>query len=97
MRVTWAWVTLGALFPGRNKQRTTMYAWNAEFTRYYNERFGVTLDARGNNGTAYVGLNPKYADPSRHRHLFRHARLHLPLSHRAQILHLRPRHGRLHP
>ena len=44
--------------PGPNKQRTTMYAWNAEFTRYYNERFGVTLDARGNYGTAYVGLNP---------------------------------------
>lgn len=44
--------------PGPNKQRTTMYAWNAEFTRYYNEHFGVTLDARGNYGTAYVGLNP---------------------------------------
>jgi hypothetical protein len=44
--------------PGPNKQRVTMYAWNAEFTRYYGERLGATLDARGNYGTAYVGLNP---------------------------------------
>ncbi|HTX77202.1 MAG TPA: hypothetical protein VMD29_13415 [Terracidiphilus sp.] len=44
--------------PGPNQQRTTMYAWNAEFTRYYSERFGVTLDGRGNYGTAYVGINP---------------------------------------
>jgi hypothetical protein len=44
--------------PGPNKQRTTMYAWNAEFTRYYTERLGATIDARGNYGTAYVGLNP---------------------------------------
>jgi hypothetical protein len=44
--------------PGPNLQRTTMYAWNAEFTRYYNERLGATLDARGNYGTVFVGLNP---------------------------------------
>ncbi|HWE85665.1 MAG TPA: hypothetical protein VG267_12035 [Terracidiphilus sp.] len=44
--------------PGPNLQRTTMYAWNAELTRYFNERLGATLDARGNNGTVFVGLNP---------------------------------------
>ncbi len=44
--------------PGPNQQRVTMYAWNAEFTRYYNVRLGATLDTRGYYGTAYVGLNP---------------------------------------
>lgn len=41
--------------PGPNLQRTTMYAWNAAFTRYHTERFGFTADARGNYGTTYVG------------------------------------------
>lgn len=55
-----AYVGMGYMrfVPGPNQQRTTMYAWNAEFTRYYSERFGATIDARGNYGTAYVGLNP---------------------------------------
>jgi hypothetical protein len=55
-----AYVGMGYLrmVPGPNQQRTTMYAWNAEFTRYYSERLGVTLDGRGYYGTAYVGLNP---------------------------------------
>ncbi len=43
--------------PGKNLQRLTYYAWDTGFTRYYNERLGVTLDARGYYGTAYVGLN----------------------------------------
>jgi hypothetical protein len=43
--------------PGPNLQRVTDYAWNAGFTRYYGERLGATLDARGYYGTAYVGLN----------------------------------------
>jgi len=43
--------------PGPDKQRATMYAWDAELTRYFNERLGATFDARGNYGTAYVGLN----------------------------------------
>jgi hypothetical protein len=43
--------------PGPGLQRTTMYAWNAEFTRYYSERLGVTIDARGNYGTTFVGNN----------------------------------------
>jgi hypothetical protein len=44
--------------PGPDRQRATMYAWNVGLTRYYNERLGVTVDGRGNYGTAYVGQNP---------------------------------------
>lgn len=44
--------------PGANLQKVTDYAWNTGFTRFYSERLGVTLDARGYYGTAYVGLNP---------------------------------------
>lgn len=43
--------------PGPSRQRATMYAWDVGVTRYYNERFGVTVDGRGYYGTAYVGLN----------------------------------------
>jgi hypothetical protein len=44
--------------PGASLQRVTLYAWNTDFTRYYNERLGVTLDGRGYYGTPFVGLNP---------------------------------------
>lgn len=44
--------------PGDGLQRTTYYSWNAGLTRYYSQRLGVTLDARGNYGTTFVGLNP---------------------------------------
>ena len=43
--------------PGPNLQKVTYYAWNTGFTRYYNDRVGVTLDGRGYYGTSYVGLN----------------------------------------
>jgi hypothetical protein len=43
--------------PGDNLQRNNFYAWDTGFTRFYNERLGVTIDGRGNYGTAYVGLN----------------------------------------
>ena len=43
--------------PGQNLQHLTYYAWDAGFTRYYNERLGVTIDGRGYYGTAFVGLN----------------------------------------
>jgi hypothetical protein len=43
---------------GKGLQRTTFYAWEVDFTRYYSQRFGVTLDGRGYYGTAFVGLNP---------------------------------------
>lgn len=42
--------------PGKSLQRTTFYAWNTGLTRYYNERFGLNFDARGNYGIAYTGL-----------------------------------------
>jgi hypothetical protein len=35
-------------------QRVTEYAWDVAFTRYYSDRFGVMLDARGNDGTAFI-------------------------------------------
>jgi len=43
--------------PGPSQQRTTLYAWDFALTRYHNDRLGITVDARGNYGTAYVGLN----------------------------------------
>lgn len=43
---------------GKGLQRTTFYAWNVDFTRYYSQRLGVTLDGRGYEGTTFVGLNP---------------------------------------
>jgi hypothetical protein len=43
--------------PGPNLQRVTYYAWDTEFTRYFSQRLGVTLDGRGYYGTPYVGLN----------------------------------------
>ena len=42
--------------PGATLQRTTFYGWNTGLTRYYSERFGVDLDARGYYGIAYTGL-----------------------------------------
>ena len=43
--------------PGPSRQRVSFYAWNTGITRYYSERLGVSLDARGYYGTAFVGLN----------------------------------------
>ena len=43
--------------PGKDLQRTTYYAWDVDFTRYYSQRLGVTLDGRGYYGTTFVGLN----------------------------------------
>ncbi|HKF48448.1 MAG TPA: hypothetical protein VKB38_13885 [Terracidiphilus sp.] len=47
----------GAGTNGEGLQRTTLYAWNVDFTRYYSERLGATLDARGYYGTTFTGLN----------------------------------------
>ena len=54
-----SYLTMGYMrfVPGPNKQRLSFYAWNAGLTRYFSERLGVSLDARGNYGTAFVGLN----------------------------------------
>ncbi len=43
--------------PGPNLQRVTYYAWDTGVTRYYSQRLGATLDARGYYGTPFVGLN----------------------------------------
>ncbi len=54
-----AYVNLGYLrfTPGPNAQRTTYYGWDVGLTRYFSERLGVTVDGRGYDGVAYVGLN----------------------------------------
>ncbi|MGB8260170.1 MAG: hypothetical protein WCE75_07455 [Terracidiphilus sp.] len=44
--------------PGPNLQRVTLYSWNPELTRFFDERLGITVDGRGYYGTPYVGLNP---------------------------------------
>ena len=43
--------------PGPTLQRTTMYSWDVGVTRFWSEKLGLTFDARGNYGTAFVGLN----------------------------------------
>jgi hypothetical protein len=43
--------------PGKDLQRTTFYAWNVDFSRYYSQRLAVTIDGRGNYGTTFVGVN----------------------------------------
>ena len=43
--------------PGPNLQRVTYYSWNAELTRYYSTRLGVTVGGGGYYGTPFVGLN----------------------------------------
>ncbi len=42
--------------PGPSLQRTTFYGWNTGLTRFYSERFGVDIDARGYYGIAFTGL-----------------------------------------
>jgi hypothetical protein len=41
--------------PGPNLQRNNEYAWNVGVSRYYSERFGVTVDGRGYYGPAFLG------------------------------------------
>ncbi|WP_263353938.1 hypothetical protein [Acidicapsa acidisoli] len=43
--------------PGTALQRVNEYSWNVGVTRYYSERFGVTVDGRGTYGSAYIGPN----------------------------------------
>ena len=50
--------------PGPTLQRVNDYDWNGGFTRYFNERLGVTLDGRGYYGTPFiVGLQSSGALP----------------------------------
>jgi hypothetical protein len=47
--------------PGSTLQRVNEYDWNVEFTRYFNERLGVTVDGRGYYGTPFI--RPTQGDP----------------------------------
>src|SRR5580658_1858631 len=40
--------------PGASLQRVNEYDWNTGFTRYFNERLGVTADGRGYYGTPFI-------------------------------------------
>ncbi len=53
--------------PGANKQRTTFYGWNTGLARYWSERFGVDVDARGYYGIAYTGQIPGVTNASNTR------------------------------
>jgi len=53
--------------PGATLQRTTFYGWNTGLTRYFNERLGVTMDARGYYGIAYTGEIPGVTNPNNTR------------------------------
>ena len=47
--------------PGPTLQRVNEYDWNVGFTRYFNERLGVTVDGRGYYGTPFI--EPQQGDP----------------------------------
>jgi hypothetical protein len=47
--------------PGAILQRVNEYDWNVGFTRYFNERFGATIDGRGYYGTPFIP--PTVGDP----------------------------------
>ena len=42
---------------GQGLQKVNEYAWDVGVSRYYSERFGVTVDGRGFYGSAYIGPN----------------------------------------
>lgn len=42
---------------GGGLQKVNLYAWNVGFTRFYSERWAVTLDGRGYYGTQFLGPN----------------------------------------
>ena len=42
---------------GHALQRVNEYAWNVGVSRYYTQRFGVTIDGRGLYGSAFIGPN----------------------------------------
>jgi hypothetical protein len=43
--------------PGKTLQRVNEYSWDTGLTRYFNERLGVAVDARGTYGSAFIGPN----------------------------------------
>jgi len=46
--------------PGKSLQRMNEYSWDAGFTRFYSQKLGVTLDARGIYGTAFLEPSQDY-------------------------------------
>ncbi len=44
--------------PGPNLQHVTFYSWDAELTRFFSERLGVTAGGRGYYGTPFIPLSP---------------------------------------
>jgi hypothetical protein len=42
---------------GKGLQHFNLYSWNFGVARYYSDRLGVDVDARGSYGTAYIGNN----------------------------------------
>jgi hypothetical protein len=49
--------------PGAKLERAHDYAWNVGFTRYFDERLGVTVDGRGYYATAYTGISLTMGNP----------------------------------
>jgi hypothetical protein len=43
--------------PGKGLQHMNEYSWDVGVTRYYTQKLGVTIDARGTYGSAYIGPN----------------------------------------
>jgi hypothetical protein len=43
--------------PGPHLQHVTYYSWDAEFTRFYSERLGVTVGGRGYYGSPFTYVN----------------------------------------
>jgi len=78
--------------PGTTLQRVNEYNWNGGFTRYFDERLGVTLDGRG-----YSLCGAKYlrCHKAGHQPVLCAPWAHLPFLSAAEIFHLRPSHGRI--
>ena len=55
--------TTPAIPHGPQLQRAHEYAWNVGFTRYFDERLGVTIDGRGYYSTAYTGIGLTMGNP----------------------------------
>src|SRR4051794_31869390 len=54
-----AYIGMGYLrfAPGPNLQHVTYYSWNAEFSRFFNQRLGVTAGGRGYYGSPFTYVN----------------------------------------
>ena len=83
--------------PGATLERDHEYAWNPAFTRYFDERLGVTVDGRGYFGQAYVYNNVVTNSAITNPEVSQYTAMigtHLPFLPAAQVFHRGPRHGR---